>query len=49
MPIIIEKKGMNYEYTGSNERIMKESKRKILLTSLETGIKKMMLLEGMNI
>lgn len=49
VPIIIEKDGLNFEYSGSNERFMKESKGAIKLTSIEDGIRQMIYNEGIKI
>ena len=41
VPVIIEKDGMNKEYSGSNDRFMAETDGEIKLLSLEEGIKRM--------
>ncbi len=48
VPVEILNDGMNFEYTGSNKRIMDESAGKIILTDIECGIKKMLEIEGTN-
>ena len=47
VPVIIDKQGLNKEYTGSNERFMRECAGNVQLTSLEKGIKKMVIEEGL--
>lgn len=41
VPVVIEKEGMNNEYSGSNERFMKEFGGVFKLTSIEEGIERM--------
>ena len=49
VPVEISKDGLNKEYTGSNDRFMNESGGKVKLLSIEDGIKKMIIEEGISI